>query len=123
MPPRPQDVERRAAAIRAVLEYVRSARDPVLGLAPEGYDSPAGVLTRPAAGVGRFGLLLAKAGLAFIPVGAYEADGTLYLHFGERYELRVDDHLSTDEKDHSAIQTIMENIALLLPLHLRGEFA
>ncbi len=125
MPPRPQDVERRAAAVRAVLDYVRHAQNPVLGLAPEGYDPPGpeGTLTRPAAGVGRFALLLAKAGLAFIPVGAYEQDGAFHLHFGELYQINVAEHLPADEKDRAAAQIIMEAIARLLPLHLRGEFA
>ncbi len=127
MPPHPKDVERRAASVRAVLEYVRHAQDPVLGLAPEGYDpqgpEPDGVLTRPAAGVGRFGLLLANAGLKFVPVGAYEAEGVFHLHFGEQYELSVADDLSVDAKDQSAMQIIMESIARLLPSHLRGEFA
>lgn len=123
MPPRPKDVRVRAASVRAVLEYVMRVTKPVLGLAPEGYDPPSGVLTRPAAGVGRFGLLLAKAGLTFIPVGAYEEDGALHLHFGEAYELTARDDLSVDEKDDRAAQVIMENIACLLPSHLRGEFA
>ncbi len=123
MPPRPRDVGSRAAAVRAVLEYVREAPGPILGLAPEGYDPPNAVLTRPAPGVGRFGLLLANAGLAFIPVAAYEAEGVFQLRFGERYELSVADDLSIEEKDRAAIQTLMEHIARLLPLHLRGEFA
>lgn len=125
MPPRPKDVQARAAAVRAVLEYVRQARDPILGLAPEGHDplGSEGVLTRPAAGVGRFGLLLSKTDLQFIPVGVYEADGIFHVHFGEAYLLTVSQPLPSDEKDAQAIQIIMENIARLLPLHLRGEFA
>ncbi|HLO15721.1 MAG TPA: hypothetical protein VK206_12885 [Anaerolineales bacterium] len=123
MPPRSKDVEARAASVRAVLEYVRHTKDTVLGLAPEGHDPPSGVLTRPATGVGRFGLLLSKAGLIFIPVGAYEADGVFHLHFGERYPLDVKSNLSADEKDDCAARIIMENIAHLLPSHLRGEFA
>jgi hypothetical protein len=122
MPPRPQDVAARAAAVRAVLEYVRRTRDPVLGLAPEGHDPPAEVLTHPAPGVGRFGLLLAKAGLRFVPVGVYEADGIFHLHFGEGYELIVPGDLPPDERDRLAAQTIMRNIARLLPSNLRGEF-
>jgi len=122
MPPRPRDIEARAASVRAVLEYVRHAKDPVLGLAPEGHDPPDGVLTRPASGLGRFGLLLSRAGLKFIPVGAYEADGFFHLHFGESYELSIRSNLSADEKDNQAAQIIMKNIARLLPLHLRGEF-
>lgn len=123
MPPRVKDVETRAASVRGIVAYVRRAKSPVLGLAPEGHDSPGGVLTPPASGLGRFGLLLAKAGLAFVPVGAYEADGGFCVHFGPRYQLRVDRSLSPDERDERAMQIIMRKIACLLPLHLRGEFA
>jgi hypothetical protein len=123
MPPRDSDVEARAAAVRAVLEYVRHTTDPILGLAPEGHDPPEGILTRPASGLGRFGLLLSKAGLSFIPVGVYEADAVFHVHFGERYELRVRNDLSVEQKDDQAAQIIMENIARLLPVHLRGGFA
>jgi hypothetical protein len=123
MPPRDKDVEARAASVRMVWEYARHAKNPILGLAPEGYDPPAGMLTRPAPGLGRFGLLLSNAGLSFIPAGVYEADGIFHVHFGERYELRVRNDLGVGEKDDQASQIIMENIARLLPLHLRGEFA
>jgi hypothetical protein len=125
MPPRRKDVERRAASVRAVLDYVRRTANPVLGLAPEGHDPPgsAGVITRPAAGVGRFGRLLANAGMSFVPVAAYEADAAFHLRFGERYELRMEKELSAAEKDRAATQLLMEKIARLLPLHLRGEFA
>ena len=101
----------------------RQAQDPVVGLAPEGYDPPAGILTRPAAGVGRFGLLLARAGLRFQPLGAYDADGVFHLHFGKPYELWVVNDLSVDEKDACAMLIIMKHIAALLPTSLRGEFA
>jgi hypothetical protein len=123
MPPRQKDVEARAESVRAVLNFVRHAKNPILGLAPEGFDSPDGVLTRPASGLGRFGLLLSAAGLKFIPVGAYEAEGVFTTRFGEAYELHVERGLSADEKDHRAIRIIMKNISPLLPLHLRGEFA
>ena len=126
MPPREKDVQTRAASVRAVLEYVNSSDELglILGLAPEGYDATNnGVLTRPFRGVGRFGLLLSKSGLHFVPVGAYEMDGRFHVHFGGAYELRVPGGLSPDEKDRQASQTIMENIARLLPVHLRGEFA
>jgi len=123
MPPRPRDVEARAASVRAVLEYVKKAKEPVLGLAPEGYDPPTEALTRPAPGLGRFGLLLSQSGLAFIPVGAYEADGVFHLRFGRRYDLNLESNLSAQEKDERAARLIMQHIARLLPSHLRGEFA
>jgi hypothetical protein len=125
MPPRAKDVEARAAAVRAVLEYVRHTQAPILGLAPEGHDpvGPEGVLAQPASGVGRFSLLLAKAGLKFIPVGVYEAEGIFTIHFGEGYELKVASNLSADEKDAQAAHILMKNIAHLLLMNLRGEFA
>jgi hypothetical protein len=123
MPPRLKDVVERAASVRAVLDIVRNAENPILGLAPEGGDSPDGKLARPAPGLGRFGLLLSNAGLKFVPVGVYEEDGVFTVHFGELYELRVDRGLSSEEKDMQAAQVIMKNIAQLLPFQLRGEFA
>jgi hypothetical protein len=122
MPPRSKDAEARAASVRAVLGFVRHAQNPILGLAPEGHDPPSGVLTQPAPGLGRFGLLLSHAGLKFVPVGAYEEDGVFTLRFGETYELCVERDLSADEKDERAARIIMLNIAALLPMHLRGEF-
>jgi len=125
MPPREKDVEARAAAVRKVLKYVTCAEEagPILGLAPEGYDaSKTGVLARPFKGVGRFGLLLSKAGLKFVPVGAYEMDGCLHLSYGNAYALKVARERSADGKDYCASQIIMENIARQLPVHLRGEF-
>lgn len=123
MPPRLKDVEARAAAVRAILEYVKESKDPVLGLSPEGYNSPQGALTHPATGFGRFALLLSRAGMKFVPVGGYEDDGIFHLHFGQAYELSNPADVSTNEKDEQAMQIVMRNIACLLPAHLRGEFA
>ena len=123
MPARPRDVEARAASVRAILEYVKQENDPVLGISPEGYNPPAGALSRPAAGFGRFALLLAKAGMRFIPVGGYEANGIFHLHFGKEYQLQDPGDLPAKEKDEWAMQIVMEHIACVLPIHLRGEFA
>jgi len=122
MPPRPRDVEARAASVRAALDYVRRAENPIIGLAPEGGDQIGGCLTMPASGVGRFALLLAAQGLRFAPVGVYESDGEFCLNFGESYELAIPHHLSADDKDRQAAQIMMTNIARLLPVRLRGEF-
>ena len=123
MPPRAKDVEARAASVRAVFNFVRNTKAPVLGLAPEGYDPPSGVLVRPPSGLGRFALLLSKAGMKFIPVGAYEAEGSFQINFGKSYLLVVPRDLPPHEKDNQAIELIMKTIAGLLPAHLRGEFA
>ncbi len=123
MPPRPQDVEARARSVRAVLEYVKQQPDFMLGLAPEGADQGGGRLSLPPSGVGRFGLLLAGSGSAFVPVAAYEANGAFCLHFGSAYRLNVPPGSPTDKKDRVAAEIMMKNIAVLLPEALRGEFA
>lgn len=123
MPPRPQDMEARAAAVRAVLDYVKRASNPVIGLAPEGGDQEGGRLSLPASGLGRFAWLLAAQGLRYLPVGVYESDGSLCLDFGPIYELVISRNLTSEQKDRTASRIIMENIAARLPLGLRGEFA
>jgi hypothetical protein len=123
MPPRPKDVQARAASVRKILDYVKHVDDAVLGISPEGYNSPDGILTRPASGFGRFAWLLSRAGMRFVPVGGYEAESIFHLHFGERYELNIQSDLHADVKDEQAIQIVMRNIARLLPMRLRGEFA
>lgn len=122
MPPRPIDIEARAKSVREVLDFVRQNRNVILGLAPEGGDSPNGKLARPASGSGRFALLLAGLGLRVTPLGVYEEAGKFCLRFGPGYELRVPPNLSSDEKDRVASDILMKNIAGLLPERLRGEF-
>jgi hypothetical protein len=122
MPPRPRDVEKRAAAVRDALRFATHTKDAVIGLAPEGGDQPGGRLTMPPAGSGRFCMLLAAAGLRFLPVGVYEADGALTLNFGEPYELTVVRTGTADERDRLAAREVMGRIAPLIPAELRGEF-
>lgn len=123
MPPRPKDVEARAASVRRVLEAARVTRDLVIGIAPEGGDNPDGSLTMPAPGAGRFCLLLQGLGYRFVPAGVYEEGGALHLELGASYALDLPPKaLSADEKDALAARQVMSHIAPLLPLHLRGEF-
>lgn len=123
MPPRPQDVEARARSVKKVLKLLKQTGNTILGLAPEGADQVRGELSVPPSGVGRFGLLLAGLGSAFVPVGVYEADGTLCVRFGPAYRLSFPSGLSSDEKDRAAAEFMMKHIAVLLPEDLRGDFA
>ena len=122
MPPRAKDGESRARSVRRVLDAARREKNIIIGLAPEGGDNPTGLLAPPASGAGRFALLLAAAGLKFVPVGIYEADGALCLNIGAAYELNVPRGLSADEKDKAAATLVMSKIACLLPARLRGIF-
>jgi len=122
MPPRPQDVEARARSVRAVLSYIKSHPQTILGLAPEGGDQPGGLLNQPAPGAGRFVALLTGAGVPIVPVGVYEDEGNLCLNFGEAYRLAVPAGLSPDAKDRKVAEITMKAIAVRLPPRLRGEF-
>ncbi len=122
MPPRSRDVEARAGSVRAVLSYVRSHPQTVLGLAPEGGDQPGGVLNWPAQGAGRFIALLTGSGMPVIPVGVYEEDGFLCLNFGRVHLLSIPRDLPPAEKDREVVKVVMDAIAALLPLRLRGRF-
>ncbi len=123
MPPRPREAGARAAAVRSVLHRAAHARDLVIGLAPEGGDQPAGRLSMPPSGVGRFCLLLAASGLRFLPVAVYEADGALTLRFGHPYELSLPGLDEAPGRDQFAASILMSHIAPLLPPELRGPFA
>lgn len=122
MPPREQEVFRRANAVRAMLSVAQAHPQAVLGLAPEGGDPPGGVLSWPASGVGRFLLLLAEQEFPLLPVGIYEEQGEFCLHFGVPYALSTPPGLSPQEKDHAAAARVMAAIAQNLPDHLRGNF-
>ena len=124
MPPRPQDVEARARSVRRILFYVERTEKPVLCIAPEGADMPGGKLSMPPTGVGRFMLLLAAKGLRTTPVGGWEdEESALCIRFGPMFQLNIPHGLSADEKDRHAAREVMAKLAVLLPAHLRGEFA
>jgi hypothetical protein len=115
MPPDPLEVEARAHAVWEILNFVRHAQDPIVGLAPEGGDSadpkePAS----PPSGVGRFVLLLTKLGLKITPVGFFEKENNIYLHFGESYDLDLSVGKSKDEMDYSIRNQVMGHISDLL---------
>lgn len=119
MPPRPFEIEARAAAVRQAL---RRATEPevLMGLAPEGGDMPGGVLAQPPAGSGRFLWHLTRHGLRILPVGAFEADGRFCLRFGEPFDLPPS---LPPPVEASASHRVMSAIAACLPAQLRGSYA
>jgi hypothetical protein len=134
MPPAPAEAAARADAVRALLAYARRTPRPLIGLAPEGRDSPDGRLIWPPPGAGRLMGHLARAGLSIVPTGVYEAGGGLCVHFGPAYTL--DDAMppapaggmaawaaSPADRDRQVSRIVMHRIAALLPLPLRGDLA
>ena len=123
MPPRPQDVEARAAAVRRILTLVDRRPPPILGLAPEGGDAPGGVLQPLWPGAGRFLHHLARRGLSFIPIGVFEKDDRLCLRIGPPFSLAHPTGSTPDARDAEAAAAIIRRMAACLPLGLRGAFA
>ncbi|HET7011891.1 MAG TPA: hypothetical protein VFI11_14025 [Anaerolineales bacterium] len=123
MPPRHQDVEARAHAVRQVLKYIFRTRDPLVGLTPEGGDSPDGGLQPLWPGAGRFLQLLAHSGLRFLPIGVYESDDQLCVNIGEPFVPPLPSRRSAEEQDTETEQVVMHQLAACLPVDLRGSFA
>lgn len=127
----PGQADRRAHSIRAALEAAREAKTSghVLGIAPEGGDTPDGVMVRPPPGAGRFLLLLAAVGLPCLPFGLYLDGDRIVVNTGEMFELSVPRRrlsgasLSKDEVDEAALCQAMGRIAQLVPNPLRGYYA
>ncbi len=120
MPPRPWEVNARAEAVREVLHWARAEARPLIVLAPEGMDSPPGSLAVPPPGVGRFIEKLARLGLAVLPVGTYEDEQALCLHFGHPYLLEVFASEDRHARDREVAHTVMQHIAECLPPSLRS---
>src|SRR5574341_618333 len=118
MPPRPQDVETRARAVREVLRFVRLTPDPIIGLAPEGGDSADNLLTLPPPGAGRFITHLAETGLTLLPAGAFEADDAFCIRFGPPYHLPTDLPTNPEARDAHVARLVFRAIADLLPPRL-----
>jgi len=116
----------RADSIRRYIALAREAarRGGLLGLAPEGGDTPHPDRSpaAPPKGAGRFMLLLAQAGLPFLPVGLFEEDDVLVARFGETFDLAAPRGMSKDDLDAWASREVMGRIARLLPVGMRGEF-
>ncbi len=74
----------------------------------------------PPAGVGRFIEKLTHLNLAVLPVGAYEEEETLCLHFGKPYRLEVPSTDDRHARDREVALIVMQHIAGCLPPHLRS---
>ena len=120
MPPRPWEVEDRARSVRRVLALAAASTNLIVALAPEGRDTSCGRLEAPAPGVGRFISLLTRLGYQPFPVGVYEADGRLWVWFGEPMVLDPANDLSSQARENATNELVMRSIAACLPRELQG---
>ncbi len=104
----------RTAGVRAVIEYLRQHPDAILGLTPEGMDSPDSSLRLPPQGAGRFILHLQQMGALILPTAVYERGGALNVRFGVPYRMAPPSDLSPSELDLWVRRTVMQPIDDLL---------
>jgi hypothetical protein len=122
MPPAADEVLRRSAAIKRLMNYARCHPQAFIGIAPEGGDQPGAVLKLPPCGFGKLALTFSHMGILFYPAGVYEENGVLFLHFGPPYRLEIEKDTRRDQLDLVARRLVMKKIAACLPNRLRGEF-
>jgi hypothetical protein len=121
MPPRPHEVEARARAVRRALAIACRPQPRLIGISPEGRDSPDASLIEPPHGAGRFLLLLA-ASLPILPAGVFEEGPQLTVRFGPPFTLQAPAGLGADERDAWASERVMLAIAEQLPPRLWGAY-
>ena len=121
-PPDSADEHTRTAAVRRVFQHIKAHPACLVALAPEGRDFPGGVLGAPPPGSGKFLLELDRRLGSIHPVGIYEEDDSLHLHFGQPFELCSIINPDNTEEDRDAAVEVMRRIALLLPASLAGKY-
>ncbi|MBN2548903.1 MAG: 1-acyl-sn-glycerol-3-phosphate acyltransferase [Anaerolineales bacterium] len=123
MPPRPHEITARAAAVRQLLGVAQQNPPPLLALAPEGRDHPAGELMPPPPGVGRLLAMLDGFGYPIVPIGVSEDQHRLILTFERPFHLTLPKDLNPTQRDEQAAEQVMKEIAALLPAELQGAYA
>jgi 1-acyl-sn-glycerol-3-phosphate acyltransferase len=114
----------RARTLRNIIEATHEAarNETPIGLAPEGGDTPGGVMIRPPTGAGRFMQLLAGSGMPLLPAGAWADGDQLWVKFGEPFQLSGLEMKKKDAREEAVVQQVMGRIAALVPERLRGPF-
>jgi hypothetical protein len=81
------DLPERSTAVRSVIRYCQTHPNAIIGLTPEGRDSPpSGVYLAPP-GAGKFILHLNRMEIPILPAALLEKDGILSVKFGPLYDL------------------------------------
>ena len=109
MPPAPEEVPARAAAVLRTVRLARSgvSNGVMVGLAPEGMDTEGGI-GQPQEGAGEFVALLVQAGLVVLPVGVSELGGALQISFGEVFSPELPQDRS--QIDAAVSRQVMDSI-------------
>jgi 1-acyl-sn-glycerol-3-phosphate acyltransferase len=81
------DLASRSAAVRRVIEFARCHAEAIIGLAPEGRDSPQDGVGLAPPGGGKFMRQINRMGFTMLPVALFEKDGYLLVRFGKPFDL------------------------------------
>jgi hypothetical protein len=87
MVPGYSDMPERSAAVRRVIRYSRSKHQAIIGLTPEGQDSPQHGVHLAPTGAGKFILQLNRMKLPILPAAVIEKDGYMTVKFGLVFDL------------------------------------
>lgn len=120
MPPADAPAAARAGAMRAAVQRIKGGA--IIGIMPEGDVGPTPELLPAQEGVGSFLLLLANAGARILPVGLYEEDDRLVVHFGHPFDLSLPGDMPKSERDRWIRDRVMRAVRDLLPEPLRGVY-
>lgn len=114
MPPAREEVYARATAVRRTLRLARQIAPlgGMIGLAPEGRDTPEVVGSVPDS-VGDFIAHLCKAGLPILPVAVSEVQGRIHVAFGSLFQPVIP--VSKIGRDKAVAEQVMSAITDLVP--------
>jgi hypothetical protein len=110
MVPGYSDMPERSAAVRGVIRYCRSHPTAIIGLTPEGWDSPPQGVSLPPTGAGKFILHLNRMKLSILPAAINEKDGCLTVKFGPAFDLLAEIELPAAEVDETMRAMVRERM-------------
>lgn len=114
MPPEPDEFQARAVSVLRTIRLARRlvATDGILGMAPQGRDTPH-LLTPPPDGVGTFIALLVETGLPILPVGVVGYQGRVRLSFGPLFTPTIP--ADCTQRDRAVSAQVMHAIGAEIP--------
>lgn len=101
MVPGYSDMPERSAAVRRVIRYSRSRPMAIIGLTPEGRDSPPRGVHLAPTGAGKFILQLNRMKLPILPAAIVEKDGCLTVKFGRAFDLPAEINVPRSQVDET----------------------
>lgn len=108
MVPGYSDMPERSAAVRRVIRYCQSHPTVIIGLSPEGRDSPTSGVYMAPTGAGKFILHLNRMKIPILPAAILEKDGGLIVKFGALYNLPREIEISPSQVDE-AVRVVVRN--------------